>query len=649
MFRGWRRSGFVGAAFQPRILETKEGTMKKTIWIFLCALSLAACGGEQTTETVENEAAAPAEVSQPEAAQDTARAELEVAEAEKLLTLFDEYWEENLKLSPITATSIGDPRYNDLMPDFYSAEYREQSRAFNEGYLERVREIDRDLLSGQDRLSYDMFVRDRELTLEGMQFPDWLMPMSQYNLYGFAAQMGSGASIQPFATVEDYENWFKRVARLEVITDTAIANMREGLSKGYSRPRAVMEKVVTQLDGLVVDDVETSPLWQSIDSMPEDIPETERTRLADEYRTLLTETVMPAYLKMRDYLRDEYVPNSRESFGYSELPDGKDWYAYLVKTHTTTDLTPEEIHEIGKQEVARILDEMRQVMAEVGFEGDLQDFFEYVQVEDSFYFDSSDEVIAGYDALRERVQAVLPDYFDIFPKAGFEIRPVEEFRAQTAAGASYMPGTPDGSRPGVFYVNTFNLKAQPKFGMETLYIHEAEPGHHFAISIAQEIEDLPMFRRFGGETAYDEGWALYAESIGREMGMFTDPYQYYGRLNDEQLRAMRLVVDTGLHYFGWTREQAIEYMRQNSSMAATDIESEVERYMTIAGQALAYKIGQRAIREMRNRAEKELGDDFDIKAFHRQILIDGSLPMGVLGTKIDEWVASEKERLAEAA
>jgi len=625
----------------------KEGTMTKAIWIFLCVLSLAACGGEQTTETVDSESTTPVETSQAGAVEDSARTELEAAEAERLVAMFDEYWEENLKLSPIMATSIGDPRYNDLMPDFYSAGYRDEMRVFHESYLERVREIDRDLLSGQDRLSYDIFTRDRELALEGMEFPGWMMPMSQYNMYGFAAQMGSGASIQPFATVEDYENWLKRLARLEVMTDTAIANMREGLAQGYSRPRAVMEKVLGQFDALIVDDIETSPLWQSITSMPEDIAEPDRTRLADEYRALLTDTIMPAYTKMRDYLRDEYVPNSRESFGYSELPGGKDWYGYLVKTNTTTDLTPEEIHEIGKQEVARILDEMRQVMAEVGFEGDLQDFFEYVQVEDSFYFESSDEVIAGYDALRERVKAALPDYFDLFPKADFEIRPVEEFRAQTAAGASYQPGTPDGSRPGVFYVNTFNLKAQPKFGMETLYIHEAEPGHHFAISIAQEIDGLPMFRRFGGETAYDEGWALYAESIGREMGLFTDPYQFYGRLSDEQLRAMRLVVDTGLHYYGWTREQAIEYMTQNSSMADTDIESEVERYMTIAGQALAYKIGQRAIREMRNRAEKELGDDFDIKAFHRQILIDGSLPMGVLGTKIDEWVASEKKRLAE--
>jgi uncharacterized protein (DUF885 family) len=381
--------------------------------------------------------------------------------------------------------------------------------------------------------------------------------------------------------------------------------------------------------------------------MPEDIPEADRARLADEYRTLLTDTIMPAYAKMGDYLRDEYVPNSRESFGYSELPDGKNWYSFLVKTNTTTDLTPEEIHEIGKQEVARILDEMRMVMAEVGFEGDLQDFFEYVQVEDSFYYEDGADLVAGYETMKERINAVLPDYFDIFPKSDYEIREVEAFRAETAAGASYMPGTPDGSRPGVFYVNTYNLKAQPKFGMETLSLHEAAPGHHFAISIQQEIEGLPMFRRFGGETAYDEGWALYAESIGREMGLFTDPYQYYGKLNDEQLRAMRLVVDTGLHYYGWTREQAIEYMQQNSSMAATDIESEVERYMTIAGQALAYKIGQRAIREMRNRAEKELGDDFDVKAFHRQILIDGSLPMGVLSTKIDEWVAGEKERISQ--
>jgi uncharacterized protein (DUF885 family) len=314
-----------------------------------------------------------------------------------------------------------------------------------------------------------------------------------------------------------------------------------------------------------------------------------------------------------------------------------------VRSQTTSDLAPDRIHQIGLEEVQRISDEMRGVMKQVGFKGELKDFFEHVESDDRYYFTEKEEMLQGYRELQGKVNAVLPKAFDIFPEADYEVREIPSFMAESTAAAFYQPGTPDGSRPGVFFVNTFNLRARPKFGMETLSIHEASPGHHFQISIAREIEELPRFRRFGGTSAYFEGWALYAESLGKELGLFEDPYQFYGRLGDELLRAMRLVVDTGLHHKGWSREQAIQYMMDHSSMAESDVIAEVERYIAIPGQALTYKVGQRVISGLRARAERELGDRFDLKAFHRAILIDGALPLKVLERKMEEWLAGRKE------
>jgi uncharacterized protein (DUF885 family) len=382
--------------------------------------------------------------------------------------------------------------------------------------------------------------------------------------------------------------------------------------------------------------------WGPIKAMPEDFPPAERERLTAAYRAAITDVLVPGYTKMRDFLRDEYLPAARESVGMSELPDGRAWYALKVREQTTTDLSPEAIHQYGLDEVARILGEMNAVREQVGFQGDLPAFFEFLKTDDQFYFKTPEEALQAYRDVQKKINPLLPKLFDVFPKADYEVREVEAFRAQSDAGASYQSPTPDGSRPGVFYLNTYNLRAQPNFLVETLSIHEASPGHHFQISIQQEVESLPAFRRFGGYTAFAEGWALYAESLGKELGLFTDPYQWYGRLSDEQLRAMRLVVDTGLHHMGWTRQQAIDYMMANSSMAESDVVAEVERYIVIPGQALSYKVGQRVIRELRTEAEAELGEKFDVRAFHRQVLTDGALPMGVLQVKIREWIASQK-------
>jgi uncharacterized protein (DUF885 family) len=559
--------------------------------------------------------------------------------------VLDRYFEESLKRSPILATAIGDERYNDQLPNSLAEPFRREQAAFDRRFLEELRHFDRAQLQGQDRLSYDVLKNDLEDDLAGLRFPAWLAPINQFDSApALFAQLGSGQSIKPFRNPKDYDDFLKRLDAAAVLLDQAIANMREGVAKGVTQPKVVMVKALAQLDSLVVDASEKSVFWGPIAEFPAGVPEAERGRLREAYRARIRDVVTPAYRRLRDFVRDTYLPACRTSVGLSALPDGAAWYAYLVLNQTTTDLTPAQIHEIGLKEVARIRGEMEGVRQQVGFKGDLKAFFKHLEQGDEFYFTNADALLQGYRELQKKINALVPKEFDVFPKADYEVRPVEAFRAESAAGGSYQSGTPDGARPGVFYVNTWNLKAQPKFGMETLSLHEASPGHHFQVSLAQEIQDLPAFRRYGGYTAYVEGWALYAESIGKELGLFTDPYQWYGRLADEMLRAMRLVVDTGLHSKGWTREEAIQYMLDNSSMAESDVVAEVERYIVIPGQALGYKIGQLAITDLRREAETELGKGFDAKAFHRVVLTNGALPISVLRTRVREWVAETKAR-----
>ena len=563
---------------------------------------------------------------------------------QRLNAMFERYFEEYLELNPLFATQIGDNRYNDRLPNYLSPEYRAQEREMNERYLAAVQEFDPAQLSGEDRISYEIFLRERMHQRESERFPSYLLPLSQTGgLPTMMPALGSGTNAQPFVTVADYENWLERLDGFIVFMDQAIVNMREGVAQGVVQPRPVMEKVLSQLDTLIVSKAEESPFYGPIAKIPDTVPVAERERLTVAYKAAIDGKVMPAYRRVRDYVRDDYLPKTRASVAWTALPDGKAWYAYLVKQHTTTDMSPEQIHQIGLDEVARILGEMDGVRQVVGFEGDLQAFFNHLESDPRFYFTQSADLLQGYLELKVRIDAALPKLFSLLPKADYQVRAVEAYRAQSAAGANYQRASADGSRPGIFYVNTFNLKAQPRFGMETLSLHEASPGHHFQGSIAQELTDLPRFRRFGGGyTAYAEGWALYAEYLGKELGLFTDPYQWFGRLNDEQLRAMRLVVDTGLHSLGWSREQAIKYMLDNSTMAETDVVSEVERYIAWPGQALGYKIGDLRIQALRRNAEKELGAKFDVRDFHREVLGDGGVPLDVLEAKIARWVAARE-------
>jgi uncharacterized protein (DUF885 family) len=565
------------------------------------------------------------------------------AKAQKLDKLYADFWEENLKLNPITGTFIGDTRYNDQLPNFLTADARAKQHEFDQRWLDAVQAIGPDGLDGQARISYDIFVRDRSMALEGERFPGWMLPIDQFNNFaGFAAQMGSGTSAQPFATVKDYDNWLARGKLMVPIFDTAIANMREGVTAGVVQPKALMVKVLPQLDALINDDPTKTLFWQPIANMPKDFSDADRKRLTDAYRAMIADDLMPAYKRLRTYINDEYLPKTRDTVSLSALPDGKAWYAYNVKQQTTTDLTPAQIHDIGLAEVERIHGEMQKVMDEVGFKGTMQEFFKFVQSDKQFQFKSEKDLLDAYNGLRQRVDAGVPKLFSLLPKAPFEIRPVEEFRAASMAGGQYYPPSQDGSRPGVFYVNTHDLPTRMKWEMESLYLHEAVPGHHFQIALQQELPELPNFRKFGGETAFAEGWGLYAESLGKELGVYTDPYQYFGRLQNELWRAIRLVVDTGLHDKGWTREQVIKYMLDNSAASEGESTSEAERYIAMPAQALAYKIGERKIKELRARAETALGDKFDPREFHAEVLRDGSVPLSVLEMKIDRWIASKK-------
>ncbi len=565
-----------------------------------------------------------------------------VAPASELERQVEAYYDEWLALNPVAATRIGDHRFDDQLEMNASPGYAAAAAALETRYLAVVGKIDPEKLDAGQRLTREMFIYGREVAIDRGRFPARLLPINQFD-GGMAtdlAILGSGTGPQPFATIEDYNRWFVRAGRFPDWVDSAIEAMRDGMRRGIVHPRAVMAKVLPQFDALIVPAAEKSVFHGPVALIREDWPDEERARLEAAIGELIEERLNPAYRKLRDFIRDEYLPACRETVGWPDLPEGAAWYASEVRRHTTTTLTAAEIHTLGLVEVARIRTGMEGVMRQVGHVGDLQAFFGYVQEEQAFYYRRADELIAGFEALKRRINAALPRLFSIFPKADYELREVEAFRAASAAGGSYHGPSADGTRPGVFYVNTHNLKAQPIYGMETLSLHEAAPGHHFQVSIQQELTGLPRFRRFERNVAYVEGWALYSESLGRELGLFTDPMQWYGRLSDEMLRAMRLVVDTGLHAQGWSRERAIRYMRDNSSMADSDIEAEVERYIVYPGQALGYKVGELRIQALRRKAASTLGDQFDIREFHAEVLQDGALPMDVLDAKIDRWIES---------
>ena len=569
----------------------------------------------------------------------------EMSEHDKLFALFADADERSLKLNPVGALFRGDMRYADRLGDYLTDEYLAASKADNAENLAKLAEIDRSKLSPTDQLAYDVFAYNQQREQEGyapaILAASEVRPVNHFSgFHTFYPNFASGQSAAPFKTVEDYENNLKRHEDYIAITDRAIGKFREGMETGVYETKLTIGNVVSQLDTQLAMPVEESPFFMPVKNFPEEFSAEEKARLTAEY-TAATEEIYAAHERMRDFLRDEYMAVARDSVGLSQMKGGAELYRHMVEGTTTLPLEPDYLHELGLSEVARIKNGLEQIKQEVGFEGTLNEFFDYVRTDEQFKPESREALTQSYYDIGEQVDEKIGEFFSLVPKTPLEIKPYEEYREKFEAGGSYNSGAPDGSRPGTFYFNAYDLPSRLTTGNVTLYLHEGAPGHHFQISLAQENTDLPAFMRFGGNTAYVEGWALYSETLGYEMGFFDDPWNRYGTLQDEQLRAMRLVVDTGLHAKGWTREQAIDFMLENSGMTRTEVVAEVERYIAIPSQALAYKVGAIKIQELRKRAEDQLGEDFDIREFHAEVLDTGSLPMPVLENKIDRWIASK--------
>ncbi len=554
-------------------------------------------------------------------------------------SVFEAYYEERLSLYPLQATSLGDSRYNSMLPNDLSEAYREKLKNFYAKYLDQIKAIDRATLNEAQQLNYDIFRWDMEINLEGFQYATHLLPVNQFwGLPLSFAQFGSGASDQPFKTEQDYDDFLGRINGFTVWVDTAIANMKKGIQQGVVQPKAIVVKVLPQYESFLVNKVEESLFYQPVQNMPDTFSDSTRTRLTQAYKAAIQEKVIPAYQRLYEFMKNTYLPASRASTGISDIPGGEAIYRYLVKYWTTTELSPDEIFERGQQEVSRIRQEMEKVKTEVGFEGSLQEFFNYLNTDQKFFpFDADEEVLAAYRAIEEKMKPHLPEYFSTFPKTAFEVRQTEAFR-EASASAEYQPGTLDGSRPGIFYVPILEPEEYNVTQMESLFLHEAIPGHHFQVSLQQEMEEVPGFRRINYYGAYGEGWALYCEGLGKELGLYTDPYQYFGRLSSEMHRAVRLVVDVGMHTKGWTREQAIAYSLENEAISEEEATAEIERYMVIPAQALSYKTGEMKILQLRQEARETMGDTFSMGAFHEEVLKEGGMPLEIMEAQIKQWM-----------
>lgn len=556
--------------------------------------------------------------------------------------IYADYWEENMRDNPISATFNGDNRFNDHFGAITSAEDMALTRMLAEKYLARTAEYDPAGLPAEDRISYDLLRYQLQQSLEGLKFPSHLLPVNQMSsLHLILAQLGSGRLAQPFDTVQDYDNWLARAAGFSPYVDGIIADMRAGIAQGIVLPKALAKPVLPQLESLGTADLAKNVYLSPMRKFPQSFTAADQTRLTAAYTALVRDNLVPAYQRLLVFMRDTYLPACRDTVGLGDLPGGREWYAFRARSATTTDLSPEEIHAIGLREVARIRGLFEAAKERVGFKGTLKEFFTYLNTAPELRFTTREEMQAAYEGLRARVEAKVPAFFGRTPKIGFEIRPVEAFREVSGPPAQYYQGLPDGSRLGIFYYNAYKPETRTRFTTTAYFVHEAVPGHHFENSLSLEQTGLPDFRRFGGTTAYSEGWGLYSEMLGQEMGLYDDPWQWVGRLSAEVWRAVRLVIDTGVHAKGWTREQSIAYFLDNVPQGEVVAVQEVERYIAIPGQALSYKIGELKLRELRARAEKALGPKFDIRAFHDEVLAHGSVPLSVLEAAVDRWIAAQ--------
>ncbi|TLM90125.1 DUF885 domain-containing protein [Hymenobacter jeollabukensis] len=582
--------------------------------------------------------------SQQTATENSSAAPQTATDVKDLGSVLDQYWEENAKLFPLNATTNGDNRYNDQLPNDQTQAFREQLRQYYQKYLDQLQNFDREKLSDNDKISYDIFRYDLQMNLDGLKLNTWMIPFQQFwGLPLSMGQYGAGGSVQPFKTPEDYDNWLGRVRGFSVWADTAISNFRRGMRAGVVLPKPLVQKMIPQMQQMVVTDPTKSDFYGPIKTLPASFSAADKQRITAAYRTAIMNELVPTYRRLGEFLKTEYLPKARTSTGIAAVPDGRAIYRYDVRYWTTTDKSEEEIYQTGLGEVKRIRGEMERVRQQVGFKGDLNAFFNYMRSDKRFTpYKSDAEVLNAFRAIQARITPNLPKLFGRTPKTPFEIRQTEEFR-EASASAEYQQGTPDGSRPGIFYVPIIDAKTfRTTSGMESLFLHEAIPGHHYQISLQQENTSLPKFRRFAWYGAMGEGWALYTESLGKELGLYTDPYQYMGALGDEIHRAIRLVVDVGMHTKGMTREQAIKYMMDNEAIDEQGATAEIERYMAIPGQALSYKIGALKIRELRDKYANQLGAKFKIQDFHDELLKDGVMPLAVLEQKMDAWAAKQQ-------
>jgi len=558
----------------------------------------------------------------------------------------ENYYQENIKLYRINGTFQGDSRYNDTLPNFLSSSFEAKEKAFFQSYLNEVANYPDTLLSEEQQLSKKVLKWECEMYLQGIKFPKDLMPIDQ--MWGFQLTMGqlaSGMGAQPFKTPQDYDNWLIRIEGYLSWLESAKENMKEGMAVGWVLPTSLVQKVIPQLEVMSTTQWDEHLFYSPIRNLPEGFSEEERSRLSAAYAAMVQNKIIPAYADLVEFMSGEYFAASRESSGFNALPEGDAYYQYAIRLYTTTDMTAEEIHTLGLNEVARIQSEMEKIKDQVGFKGDLKAFFDHVRtLKELMPYTDAQQVIDRFYSIQERMLPQVNRLFELQPKTAFEVRRTEAFR-EASASAEYNQGSLDGTRPGIFYVPIPNVTEYNNFSDEDLFLHEAIPGHHFQISLQQENENLPSFRKDLWYSAYGEGWALYTESLGKELGLYEDPYQYFGMLGAEIHRAIRLVVDTGLHAKGWTREQAIQYSLDNEAESEASIISEVERYMANPGQALSYKVGQLKIRELRTLAETALGSDFDIKHFHRIVLESGCIPLSYLEDKIINWISTETTSL----
>ncbi len=552
--------------------------------------------------------------------------------------LFQDYHEQYLILFPLEATNFGDMRYNDQLQLNISDDFLAKEKVFYEAILAKLDAIDATSASATRRLMAEVLKYELQIRLDKFQFAFQRIPFNQFDGLPLTfAQMGSGASSQPFKTVADYDDWLRRIAAFDNWANVAIDCFRRGIEDKYVLPKVLVEKMIAQLldPTIVCDDPTQSLFYGPIEKLPESFSASEKQRLTVAYQTAIEQQVMPAYQRLGEFLRDEYLPHGRWTSGIGALTDGRAQYAYWVRYWTTTQMTPDEIFELGQQEVARISQEMEKTKVQMNFDGSLAEFFEFLRTDSKFKpFKSPEDVLEFFRGLQARLAPELEKAFLNSPKTPFEIRRTESFREKTAS-AEYMPGSADGTRPGIFYcpipdATEFNITG----GMESLFLHEALPGHHYQISLTQENQELPQFARFLWYGAYGEGWALYCESIGEELGLYTDPQQKIGALGDEMHRAIRLVVDVGMHWKGWTREEAISYMMAHEPIAEDGAVAEVERYMAYTAQALSYKVGQLKIQQLRRAAEQRLGSQFSLPTFHDQVLRNGCMPLSILEQRL---------------